>query len=36
MLYVFIELVNFIFFNFSGCSIVLDYWDVEWFALETN
>ena len=27
---------NFSFFNFNGCSIVLDYCDVEWFALETN
>ena len=33
---VFIEMVNFSFFSTSGWGIDLDYWDVEWFALETN
>ena len=31
-----IELVNFRFFSISGWGIDLDYWDAEWFALETN
>ena len=31
-----IESFNFGFFTISGCGIVLDYSDVEWFALETN
>ena len=31
-----IELLNFSFFSFSGWGIYLDYYDVEWFALEMN
>ena len=33
---VIIELLNFSFFSFSGWGIYLDYYDVEWFALEMN
>ena len=36
MLYVFTELVNFSFFSLTGWGIVLDYCDVEWFAMEMN
>ena len=36
MLSVFTELVNFSFFSSSGWGIDLDYYDVEWFALEMN
>ena len=28
--------VNFSFFSFTGWGINLDYYDIEWFALETN
>ena len=35
-LYVFIEPLNFSFFSITGRGIVLDYSDIEWFALETN
>ena len=27
---------NFSFFSVTGWGIDLDYWDIEWFALETN
>jgi len=30
------ELVNFSFFGINGWGIDLDYYDVEWFALETG
>ena len=30
------ELVNFSFFGINGWGIDLDYYDVEWFALETS
>ena len=33
---VFIEPFNFSFFSITGCSIDLDYRDIEWFAVETN
>ena len=33
---VFTELFNFSFFSTTGWDIDLDYWDTEWFALETN
>ena len=33
---VIIELLNFSFFSFSGWDIDLDYYDIEWFALEMN
>ena len=33
---VFIELFNFSFFSVAGQSIVSDYCDIEWFALETK
>ena len=33
---VFIELIDFRFFNTSGCGIDLNCCDVEWFALEMN
>ena len=33
---VFIELVSFSFFSFTGWDIDLDYCDIEWFALEMN
>ena len=36
MLYIFIELVNHNFFGISDWGIDLDYYDAEWFALETN
>ena len=32
----FIEPFNFSFFSISGWGIELDYYDIEWFALETN
>ena len=32
----FIKLVSFNFFSITGCSIDLDYCDIEWFALETD
>ena len=32
----FIELFNFSFFSISGWDTHLDYWDIEWFALEMN
>ena len=35
-LQVFIEPFNFNFFSITGCSIDLDYCDIEWFALETD
>ena len=35
-LYVFIEPLNFSFFSITGRGIVLDYSDIEWFALEMN
>ena len=35
-MWVFIEPVNFGFFDFSGWGIDLDYCDIEWFALEMN
>ena len=31
-----IEPVNFSFFGVSGWGLDLDYYDIEWFALETN
>ena len=31
-----IELFSFSFFSISGWGTHLDYWDIEWFALETN
>ena len=31
-----IESFNFSFFSINGWDIDLDYWDVEWFVLETN
>ena len=33
---VFIELFNFSFFGISDCGIDLDYYEIEWFALEMN
>ena len=33
---VFIEPFRFSFFSVAGWGIVLDYCDIEWFALETN
>ena len=33
---VIIELLNFSFFSFSSWDIDLDYYDIEWFALEMN
>ena len=30
------ELFNFSFFSITGWGIDLDYYDIEWFALETN
>ena len=33
---VFIETVNFSFFGISGWGIDLNYYDVEWFALDMN
>ena len=30
------KLFNLSFFGISGCGIGLDYFDAEWFALETN
>ena len=33
---VFIEPFNFSFFSVTGWGIDLDYWDIEWSALETN
>ena len=36
VLYVFIELFNFSFFSITGWGIDLDYYDIEWFALEMN
>ena len=33
---VFIEPFNFSFFGISSWGIDLDYYDIEWFALETN
>ena len=30
------ELFNFGFFSITGWGIDLDYWDIEWFALEMN
>ena len=33
---VFIEPFNFSFFSITGQGIDLDYYDIEWFALETN
>ena len=27
---------EFSFFGISGCGVSVDYWDVEWFVLETN
>jgi len=36
VLSVFTELVNFSFFSSSGWGIDLDYYDVEWFALEMH
>ena len=35
-MYVFIEPFNFSFFSITGGGIDLDYYDIEWFALETN
>ena len=35
-MYVFIEPFNFSFFSINGQGIDLDYYDIEWFALETN
>ena len=32
----FIELFSFSFFDISGWDIDLDYYDIEWFALEMN
>ena len=32
----FIELFNFTFFRLTGWGIDLNYWETEWFALETN
>ena len=32
----FIEPFNFRFFRITGWGINLDYWDIEWFVLETN
>ena len=33
---VFIELFNFSFFSITGQSIDLDYYNIEWYALEMN
>ena len=33
---VFIELLNFSFFSITGWGIDVDYYDIEWFALEVN
>ena len=35
-MYVCIELYNFSFFSISGWGIDLDYYDIEWLALEMN
>ena len=35
-MYVFIELFNFSFFSITGQGINLDFYGIEWFALETN
>ena len=35
-LLVFIEPFNFSFFSITGWGIGLDYYDIEWFALEMN
>ena len=35
-LQVFIEPFNFSFFSITGCGIGLDYYGIEWFALEMN
>ena len=33
---IFIEAFNFSFFSITGQAIDLDYYDIEWFALEMN
>ena len=35
-MWVFVEPFNFSFFGITGWGIDLDYYDTEWFALETN
>ena len=35
-MWVFVEPFNFSFFGITGWDIDLDYYDTEWFALETN
>ena len=35
-LWVFTVLFSFNFFSITGKDIDLDYWDIEWFALETE
>ena len=35
-LHIFIEPFNFSFFSVTGWGIDLDYYDIEWFALEMN
>ena len=35
-MFVFIEPFNFSFFSVTGWGVDLDYYDIEWFALETN
>ena len=36
VLYVIIELFNFSLFDINGWGIDLDYFDIEWFALDVN
>ena len=35
-LWIFTVLFSFNFFSITGKDIDLDYWDIEWFALETD